>query len=131
MLILGTYEKCLNYYGPFKFVIGFLTHSRTHTLISPKSGQSLELTVSLVAQSCPTLCDPWTVACQAPLYMEFFRQEYWCGLPFPAPGDLPNPGIEPVFFTSPALAGSFFTASTREAPFTPYNIPISIIILIL
>ena len=43
---------------------------------------------------------PWTVAYQAPLSMEFSRQEYWSGLPFPSPGDLPNPGIEPG---SPAL----------------------------
>ena len=46
---------------------------------------------------------PWTVTHQAPLAMGFPRQEYWGGLPFPPPGDLPNPGIEP---TSPALAGS-------------------------
>ena len=37
----------------------------------------------------------WTVACQAPLSMEFSRQEYWSGLPLPSPGDLPNPGVEP------------------------------------
>ena len=43
---------------------------------------------------------PWTVAHQAPLFMGFSRQEYWSGLPFPSPGDLPDPGIEPV---SPAL----------------------------
>ena len=43
---------------------------------------------------------PWTVAYQAPRSMEFSRQEYWSGLPFPSPGDLPNPGIEP---RSPAL----------------------------
>ena len=43
---------------------------------------------------------PWTIACQAPLSMEFSRQENWSGLPFPSPGDLPNPGIEPQ---SPAL----------------------------
>ena len=43
---------------------------------------------------------PWTVACQTPLSMEFSKQEYWSGLPFLSPGDLPNPGIEP---TSPAL----------------------------
>ena len=42
----------------------------------------------------------WTVACQAPLSMGFSRQEYWSGVPFPSPGDLPNPGIEP---RSPAL----------------------------
>ena len=50
-----------------------------------------------VAQSCTT---PWTVACQAPLSMRLPRQEYWSRLPFPSPGDLPNPGIEP---TSSAL----------------------------
>ena len=49
----------------------------------------------LVAHSCPTLCDPWTIACQAPLSMEFSRQEYWSGLPFLSPGDLPDPGIKP------------------------------------
>ena len=38
---------------------------------------------------------PWTVPCQAPLFMEFSRQEYWSGLPFPSPGDLPDPGIKP------------------------------------
>ena len=46
-----------------------------------------------VAQSCPTLWDPWTVAHQAPLSMEFFRQEYWSGLSFLSPGDLPKPGM--------------------------------------
>ena len=54
----------------------------------------------LVAQSRPTLVIPWTVAHQAPLSMGFFGQEYWSGLPFPSPGDLPEPGIEPG---SPAL----------------------------
>jgi len=49
---------------------------------------------------------PWTVVNQAPLLMGFSRQQYWSGLPFPSPGDLSNPGIEPV---SPALAGGFFT----------------------
>jgi len=38
---------------------------------------------------------PWTVACQTPLSMELSRQEYWSGLPFPSPGDLPDPGIRP------------------------------------
>ena len=40
-----------------------------------------------------TLYDPWTVACQASLSMEFSRQEYWCGLPFPSPRSLPYPGV--------------------------------------
>ena len=52
----------------------------------------------LVAKSCLTLVIPWT--CQAPLSMGFSRQEYWSRLPFPSPGDLPDPGIEPG---SPAL----------------------------
>ena len=49
----------------------------------------------LVTQLCLTLCEPWTVACQAPLFMGFFRQEYWSGLPVPPPGHLPDQGIEP------------------------------------
>ena len=52
---------------------------------------------------------PWTVACQSPLSMDFSRQEYWSGLLFPTPGDLPDPGIEPTSPVSPALAGGFFT----------------------
>ena len=53
----------------------------------------------------------WTIACQAPLSMGFFRQEYWSELPFPSPGDLSDPGIEPVSLLSPALAVRFFTTS--------------------
>ena len=51
----------------------------------------------------------WRVAHQASLSMEFLRQEYWRGLPFPTPGDLPNPGIKPKPLVSPALGGSLFT----------------------
>ena len=54
---------------------------------------------------------PWTAAHQAPLSMEFYRQEHWSGVPFPPPGDLPSPGIEPRSLGSPALAGGFFTTS--------------------
>ena len=53
----------------------------------------------------------WTVACEDPLSMGFFRQGYWSGLPCPPSGDLPDPGIEPVLFMSPALTGRFFTTS--------------------
>ena len=67
-------------------------------------------------QSYLVLCDLWTLACQASLSIGFSRQEYWNGLPCPSPGDLPDPGIEPVTFRSPALAGWFFTISaTWEA----------------
>ena len=59
----------------------------------------------------------WTVAHQAPLSMRFSRQECWSGLPCPPPGDLPNPGIEPMTLMSPALTDGFFTTSaTWEAP---------------
>ena len=54
----------------------------------------------LVSKLCPTLETPWTIARQAPLSMVFSRQEYWSGLPFPSPGNLPDPGIKPG---SPAL----------------------------
>ena len=58
---------------------------------------------------------PGTVARQAPLSMRFSRQEYWSGLPCPPPGDLPNPGIEPV---CPALAGRFFTTEPPEKSYS-------------
>ena len=54
---------------------------------------------------------PWTAARQSPLSMEFSRQEYWSGFPFLSIGDLPNPGIEPMF---PALAGKFFITVPPE-----------------
>ena len=69
-------------------------------------------------QSCQTLCDPMDCS---PLGfsihgMGFSRQEHWSGLPCPPPGDIPNPGIKPASFMSPALAGGFFTTSaTWEA----------------
>ena len=57
------------------------------------------------------------LSCQAPLSMEFSRQEYWSGLPFPSPGDLSNLGIQFMSFVSPALACGFVTSwATREAP---------------
>ena len=52
---------------------------------------------------------PWTVAHQGPLSMGFSGQEYWSGLPCSPPGDLPDPGIEPVSLMSPSLADGFFT----------------------
>ena len=60
----------------------------------------LQIIGGLVAKLCPTLVTPWTVAHQAPLSMGFSKQAYWSGLPFPSPGDLPNPGVKPG---SPAL----------------------------
>ena len=69
----------------------------------------------LLLFSCSVVSDsatPWAVACQAPLSMGFSRQEYWSGLPYPPPGALPDPEIEPVSLKSLALAGGFFTTGT-------------------
>ena len=67
----------------------------------------------MLVTQCLIFVTPVTVAHQAPLSMEISRQEYWSGLPFPSPGDLPGPGIEPA---SPVLAGRFFTT---EPPWKP------------
>ena len=69
----------------------------------------------LVTQSCLTLCTLWTVAHQAPLSMEFSRQEYWSRLPFLSPGDLPDQGIEP---RSPALQADSLPS---QSPVKPKN----------
>ena len=67
-------------------------------------------------QSCLIPCDPWTAALPPPLSTGFSRQRYRSGLPFPPPGHLPDPGVEPLSLTFPALAGGFFTTSaTCEA----------------
>ena len=83
--------------------------STSHSLV--KSGILAEASAQLL-QLCPTLVTPWTVALQVPLSMGFSKQEYGSGQPFPPPGDLPDPGIEPASLTSPALAGRFFITST-------------------
>ena len=67
----------------------------------------------LVTQSCPTLCDPMDLAHQAPLSMEFSRQEYCNGLPFPSPGEFPHPGIEPG---SPALQANCLQSEPLGKP---------------
>ena len=59
----------------------------------------------------PLFETPWTVAFQVPLFMELPKQEYWSGLPFPTPEDLPNPQMEPISLASPALAGGVFTTA--------------------
>ena len=72
------------------FSFSILSHKFTNKLYSLK--------ITFITQSC-LFATPWTGACRAPLSMEFSRQEYWSGLPFPSPGDLPDPGIKPRFPT--------------------------------
>ena len=76
-------------------------------------GLSCTLSRSVVSNSCAT---PWTIACQPPLLMEFFRQGYWSRLPFLIPEDLPDPGIKPMSPASPA--GGFFTTAPPGKPRT-------------
>ena len=77
------------------------------------------LTYVLVVQSGPILVTPWTVACQAPLSMAFSRQEYWSGVPFPFPGNLPDLGIEPG---SPALQEDSLLSEPPGKPMFTYMI---------
>ena len=85
-------------------------------------GKDLEFRVHLQCECvqlllCPTLCDPMDyIACQAPLSMEFSRQECWNGLPFPTPEDLSDSGIERVSPAFSAMAGWFFTTETPGKP---------------
>ena len=79
-------------------------------------GQRVSLLCAAVAQPLSRVrlfVTPWTADCQALLSMGFSRQEYWRGLPFPPPGDLPDPETDP---TSPALAGGFFTTEPVRKP---------------
>ena len=77
-----------------------LIHTRTHYIHIGAYGYLLSCSVESDS------VNPWTVARQAPLSMGFPRQEYWSGLPFPSPGDIPNLGIESTPFASPVLAAS-------------------------
>ena len=95
-------ERTVRVHASLAMVMGFLAHCSSLSLFSH----------SVWSDSFAT---PWTVACQAPLPMGFSRQEYWSGLPFPSPGDLPNPGIELV---SPALQECSLPLSHLGSPGT-------------
>ena len=74
--------------------------------------------------SCSVVSDsatPWTVAHQAPLSMEFSRQEYWSGLPFPTLGELPGPGIRPEFLAPHELVGGFLPTVPPGKPYLIFN----------
>ena len=103
-------------------------HSFTGVSHSPLVGFTNHLCV--LSCGCVQLfANPWTVAHQAPLSMEFSRQEYWRGLPCPPPGGLPNPGIEPTSLESPALAGRFFTTAPPGKPLENQKPPLKKCIL--
>ena len=96
------------------FLVMLMRHIRICVLFGlfPQSPRALCVCAKLL-QSYLTLCNPMDYSpVWAPLSMGFPRQEYWSGLSFPSPGDLPDPEIKPTSLLSPALAGEFFTTST-------------------
>ena len=115
--------KLARYLSPY--IMTFILHLSSALLaILFSKWKALHLSLSVsqrgavcsVTQSCPTLAAPGTAAHQAPLSKEFSRQEYWSGLPFPSPGDLPDLEIKPTAPMSPELAGGFFTTALPEKP---------------
>ena len=91
----------------------FQNNPRSHASFPSRWVEQLHVRACILScLSCVQLCAaPWTVDHQAPLSTGFSRQQYWSGLLFPPPEDLPDPGIEPTSLKSPALAGGFFTTS--------------------
>ena len=108
---------CLSTHKPFLWRSDFFTVQHSHPYIT--TGKTIALTrQTLVGKVKVKLfsrvrlfATPWTVALQAPPSMGFSRQEYWSGLPFPSPGDLPDPGIEP---RSPTLQADILTSEPPE-----------------
>ena len=110
------------------------TSRRIRILISPilssssssskNSLLSSVLTLHSVAQSCLTLRDPVDYSPPRSPVHGISRQEYWSGLPFPSPGDLPNPGIKPASLTFPTLTGGFFTAEPPGKPLDVLHSPL-------
>ena len=103
----------------------------SHTIIwkGVNSKEATKLKLNLVTWLCPILCDPMDYSPQAPLSMEFSRQEYWSGLPFPSPGDFLHPGIKPG---SPALQADSLPSgllgkqrSYKESPKRRQNLMLS------
>ena len=84
---------------------------------------------TLVPQLCLTLCDPMDYSSPGFSVMGFSRQEYWSGLLFPSPRDLPDPGIEPAFLVTPKSAGGFLTIVSPRKPPDSNPIPMKTIIL--
>ena len=75
----------------------------------------------------------WTMASQAPLSLEFSKQDFWNGVPFSPPGNLPYPGVKPASLASPSLTGRFFTASTtwEALSIVPLHLKLALGLLVL
>ena len=103
----------------YPLFLRFFSHIGHYRVLSRVPCATRVCTLSRSAVS-NTLVTPQTVACQAPLSMGFSRQEYWSGVPFPPPGNLPDPGIKPMSPTSIALAGGFFSTEPPCYSVGPY-----------
>ena len=94
-----------------------LNKGRNSLLKISSSSLVVECVLCVQSLGCVRLfVTPYTVSHQAPLFMGFSRQEYWSGLSFLSPGDLPDPGIKPASPVSPALSGGFFTTEPPRKP---------------
>ena len=119
--VLGDYIFCSLLLGSLFYSIGLcVILCQDHTVLITM----LCCAQLLLPESCPTLCDLWTVASQVPLSMGFSRQEYWSRLLCPLPGDLPNPGIEP---TSLALQAVSLSTEPPGKPFDYYSFVVKIL----
>ena len=122
--------KCLLNGRPTDIIAPFLSSTlqpewfswNTNTISHPYSVWNLCVCVcAQLLSDVQLFMNRWTVACQAPLFMEFSRREYWSMLPFPTPGGFPDPGIDPTPLVSPALADGFFTAAPPGKPLHTYE----------
>ena len=89
----------------------FSCSRRQNEGLNLRNSIELEKECGLAAKLCPALTTPWTIACLASLSLRFSRQKYWSGLPFPSPGNLPDPGIKP---RSPALQADSLPTELQE-----------------
>ena len=101
---MGEYCHLVYMWWYFNVSFSFVMPANTSSFFTVRYRGQMCVFVLSHLRLCAT---PWTVAPQPYLSMQFSRQEYWSGLPFPPPGDLLNPGIKPSFLTSFALAGRF------------------------
>ena len=110
---MATHSSVLAWRIPGTGEPGGLPSMGSHRVEHDWSDLAAAYSGGVLAKLCPTLATPCTVACQAPLSVGFSRQEYWSGLPFPLPGDLPKPWIEPG---SPALQTCSLPTELQEKP---------------
>ena len=107
-------KRCMHPYVHSRAIYNSPDIETSWTPINGWMGKEEAVCVCSVAQSCLTLLQPIDYRPPDPLSMGFPKQEYWSGMPFPSPGDLPKPGIESAPLASPALVGRFFSISTTR-----------------